>query len=174
MPDTLLRVWTIQRIGWWQQLQTRRVLGGDGRRIWPEMRPPYRWLMGQMRQRITGYNSGWPIWFWHSPKPDLRRRAHLPKGERGVRLEIEIPAARALLLDFESWHCVLNNGHLALSEQEYDGNASQEKREASWQRVFDLDALRQSPDWGPIDRIQGVTEHVRLDEVRRIDEFTAR
>ncbi|MBL8209865.1 MAG: DUF3841 domain-containing protein [Bryobacterales bacterium] len=174
MPEPTLRVWTIQRSGWWQLLQHRGILGGDGERTWPEMRAPYQWMMGQMKQRISGYGGGWPIWFWHTPKPDLRRSAHLPKGTRGVRLELEIPACRALLSDFESWHCVLNNGYLALSEDSDIDNPTQQQKEASWSRVFDLDALKASGYWGPIDRIQGVTEYVRLDEVRSAREFLAR
>lgn len=175
MPEPTLRVWTIQRIGWWHLLQNRGRLGGDGRRVgWPELWRPYRWIMGQMHHRVPGYRGGWPVWFWHTPKPDLRRPGHLPKGTLGVRLEFEIPAARALLLDFESWHCALNNWYLPLSDEEQDDAANQQDKEASWSRVFDLDALRKSGYWGRIDRIQGVTEYLTLAEVRNAREFIAR
>lgn len=175
MPEPTLRVWTIHRMGWWHLLQKRGVLGGDGRRAgWPELRRSYRLIMGQMQHRVPGYRGGWPVWFWYTPKPDLRSSGHLQKGTHAVRLELEIPAARALLSDFESWHCVLNNGYLALAENTYIDNATQQQIEASWPRVFDLDALRESGYWGPVDRIQGVTEYVTLDEVRNAREFIAR
>lgn len=81
-------------------------------------RPAYRWLMSQMKERVAGCRGLWPIWFWHSPKPDLRHSAHLPRGERGVRLELELPRDRTLLLDFETWHAVLNRWHLSQSQRE--------------------------------------------------------
>jgi len=92
MPDDTIRVWTIQRPGWYALLQQRGVLGGDGRRPWRELRPAYRWLMGQMRRRIPGYRGGWPVWFWCT-WPDLGRTAHLPKGERGVCFDPELFSA---------------------------------------------------------------------------------
>jgi hypothetical protein len=46
--------------------------------------------------------------------------------------------------------------------------------QATWERVFDLDRPRRTKLWGPIDKIQGVTGYVRLDEVKRVEEFVAR
>lgn len=66
--------------------------------------------MEQMGGRIPAYSGGLPIWFWFSPKPDLRHRAHLPRGEQAVRLELELPRETVLLSDFDTWHCVLNLG----------------------------------------------------------------
>ena len=84
---------------------------------------------------------------------------------------------------------MLNGWHLSLSWREsraWDRRAArhplppelraelQAELLASWERVFEFDLLRRARMWGPIDRIQGVTEYVRLDEVRRVDEFVAR
>jgi hypothetical protein len=186
----LMRVWTIQRAGCWELFQKRGVLRGDGRRVCHHFRPAYRWLMTQAHQRLPGYQGGFPIWFWHSPKPDLRHSAHVPRGERGVRIEIEIPRDRMLLSDFNTWHCVLNRWHLSRSWREsrdwdrrvkgYDQFIGplppllEAELQATWDRVFDFDLLRRARIWGPIDQIQGVTEYVMLTEVRRIEEFIGR
>ena len=37
---------------------------------------------------------------------------HLPKGERGVRLELQVADDRVLLSDFDLWHYVLNYWYL--------------------------------------------------------------
>jgi hypothetical protein len=166
------------------------VLCADGRRVFRYFRPAYQWLMQQMVGRVTGYTGRFPVWFWHSPKPDLRHRGHLPSGKGGVRIELELPRERVLLLDFQSWHCVLNRWHLSLSEREsrkWDRKTEgldqcraplpapiEAELQATWERVFDLDRLRRAKLWGPIDEIQGVTEYVRLEEVRGVSEFVAR
>jgi hypothetical protein len=45
---------------------------------------------------------------------------------------------------------------------------------STWDRVFDLELLKRARIWGPINRIQGVTEYIRLDEVRQVKEFAGR
>lgn len=189
-PDGTIRVWTIQPAAWWRSLRTRGMLHGDGRRIYGHFRPAYRWLMRQMVIRVPGCRGRAPIWVWQSPKPDLRHVAHLPRGEPGVRVELELPCNRVLLFDFETWHCVLNRWHLSLSwreSREWDRRIKgldqyrtllpepfESELQAAWERVFDLARLRRTKLWGPIDKVQGVTEYVRLDEVKRVEEFIAR
>ena len=46
--------------------------------------------------------------------------------------------------------------------------------EQSWERVFDIESLRRSRLWGPSLDLQGVVEEVRIAEVTRVDQFTAR
>ena len=155
--DTI-RAWTIQSEAAWQAFQGRRVLRADGRRVFRHFRPAYAWLMAQMKRRLAGSTGRYPIWFWHLPKPDLRRRAILPRGERGVRIELELPRERVLLFDFETWHCVLNRWGLSLSLREsrdwdrkikgFDQHQAllppplEAELQASWERVFDLDRPR--------------------------------
>src|SRR5689334_3931661 len=184
-----LRLWTIQSSGWWQALEGSHALGGDGRRVRRFYRPAYRWLMQQMKLKLPACSGRFPVWLWHSPKPDLRRGGHLPPGTPGVRVELELPAERVLLLDFETWHCVLNRWHLSLSWREsrqWDRKVKpfgyfdvlpadlEAELRLSWERVFDLEALKAAKMWGPVDRVQAVTEYVRRDEVRRVDAFVAR
>jgi hypothetical protein len=184
------RAWTIQRAACWEVFQKRGILWGDGRRACHQFRPAYRWLIEQMRGRVHGYQGGFPVWFWYSPKPDLRHSAHLSGGEHGIRIEVELPRERVLLLDYGTWHCVLNRWHLSRSwreSREWDRKTRgfdqfkellpsklEAEMQATWERVFDLDMLTRSRLWGPIDVIQGVTEYVSLDEVRRVTEFVAR
>jgi hypothetical protein len=127
---------------------------------------------------------------WHSPKPDLRHGAHLPGGERGVRIEVELPRDRVLLLDFETWHCVLNRWHLSCSwreSREWDRKTKgldqfwsplppilEAELQSTWERVFDFELLRRAKIWGPIDKIQGVTDRILLEEVRNVKEFAGR
>lgn len=173
-----LHAWTIQTSECWKAFQRAGTLRADGRRVWPEHRSAYQWLISQMAKRLDSYHGGFPVWFWHSPKPDLRARAHLPTGTRGVRLELRIARERALLLDFETWHCVLNGWPLPLTWRE---DREIERRPLSrceiqktWERVFDLPALRRSTLWGGASRVQGVVEYLLLDEVVGVDRFVAR
>ncbi len=100
----VVRVWTIQRPSWWRTLQQRGLIHADGRRLCHDFRPAYNWMMGQMYRRIPGYTGAYPVWFWYSPKPDLRHSGHLARGERGLRIELELPRSIVLLSDFETWH----------------------------------------------------------------------
>jgi hypothetical protein len=186
----VVRVWSIQNAGCWDLFQNQGFLRADARRIPRNFRPAYQWLIAQMHQRIPGYSGGAPVWFWHSPKPDLRKRGHLPSGVQGVRIELELPFERVLLLDFEAWHCVLNRWHLSRSwreSREWDRKTKDfgpnwnplppplgAELQSTWQRVFDFDLLKRAKMWGPIDRIQGVTEYVRLEEVRSVSLFKSR
>jgi hypothetical protein len=146
--------------------------------------------MTQMRERVPQYEGRMPVWFWHAPKPDLRRRFHVPKGVHAVRIELELPRDRALLLDFDTWHCVLNRWRLSLSSREsreWDHKTRgldqfraplspllEQELQASWQRVFDFDLLKRMKMWGSADHIQGVTEYLELQEVRSVKEFVGR
>jgi hypothetical protein len=185
-----IRAWTIQRTACWEQFQKRGILRGDGRRVDPYFRPAYRWLITQMGRRLPGCEGVYPVWFWYSPKPDLRHGAHLSRGERGVRIELELPRARVLLLDFETWHCVLNRWHLSCSgreSREWDRKTKgfdrfrvhlppvlEAELRSTWERVFDFELLRRAKMWGPIDKIQGVTDYILSEEVRHVKQFIGR
>lgn len=169
-----LQAWTIQTLECWRAFQKKGILRADGRRVWPGHRHAYHWIRAQMAKRIASYRGGFPVWFWHSPKPDLRAGAHLPRGTRGVRLELRIAQERALLLDFETWHCVLNGWALPLTWKVDRELGSSHEIQKTWERVFDLPALRRSRLWGGALRIQGVVEFLLLDEVIGVDRFVSR
>jgi len=130
------------------------------------------------------------VWAWHKPKPDLRRSGHLEKGAPGVRLELLVPADRALLSDFDAWHCVLNRWYLALTGEEYarwesrlpeghrpgDELPPELEREmrASWKRIFDLELLAKSEWVTGGQRVQAALERIELADVVGVREFVAR
>lgn len=173
-----------------------------------------------MRRRIEGATGCYPVWAWQQPKPDLRHDAHLPRGTRGFRIEIVVPAASVLLSDFGASHSILNGSFLPLSREEddvFDARAEEHGYEwldaqqcldiayaagegdpvervrisrgdiqasiwqeihASWDRVFDLEALAKSSYWnrdGPDSQyIQATIEQISLDQVVSVQPFIAR
>ena len=193
-----MRLWTIQHPEVYTILQQRGVYYADGRRVTRWFRPAYRWMVEQMKSRLPDYSGRYPIWAWHTPKPDMRMSSYRdPVGEPCVRLALKIPdeeASRRVLLsgfDHWGWHA-LNNWYLWLSDEEYEwwGNlAGEHRHEAkvpqhlqemirrSWERIFDLEALdeaaRLDPEvYAPL-RVQATFEEIRLDEVVRVEHFRA-
>jgi hypothetical protein len=79
--------------------------------------------------------SAAPVWAWFQfggaarVRPDLRRRAHLPPGTPGVRIELSVQENEVLLSDFELWHYVLNGWPIPPR-----GTI----RSPRWSRIFDL------------------------------------
>lgn len=186
-----LTVWTVQREAAWRELQALGELTGREEIVDEYFVGPYRWMMGQMARRLPGYRGNYPVWVWVRPKPDLRSSCLLPRGERGVRLTLKIDPARVLVSDFFAWHAVLNRSYLCLDDDEWDWWTSvtppgpvdvetlapdvRAAMERSWERIFDLDALAAS-EWATdgSQRHQGVIERVSIDDVVRVEPFTAR
>lgn len=188
-----MRVWTIQSLTVLARLEKEQILYAEPAHIPEEFRQAYDWMRAQMERRIPGYGGHYPWWGWYSPRPDLRQSGYLPRGTHGVRLELELDPAQVLLSDFDAWHVVLNRGYLALSEEE---DEAWYRRFAmavpdrwvwpppepwfsdiinSWERIFDLEALATSDDWGAGPRfIQATFEPLRLADVRRYNHFMAR
>ncbi len=144
-----------------------------------------------MQERIPDYNGGWPVWAWtrwdvKRPKPDLRYR-HLPRGTPGVLIEAKVPAQLHLPHDFELWHHVLNDWHLARTEAESEAwderertipftQRIQEKSE-SWKYIFDLSGKERDWRWlGSLRKhpIATVIEEVRQEWIVSMQCFTAR
>lgn len=107
----------------------------------------------------------------------------MPRGTRGVRLTLEIPARQALLSQFELWHFVLNQSHLPSGRPEPDGNEmdsivariSEANLKRSWQNIFDLQFGDE--EWfGPHSTrsIQACLPSLRLKDIRNVDFFVAR
>lgn len=185
-----MKLWTIQHQSAWEKAEATGILKADGRRIEPDFRPAYRWLIEQMRQRLPDYRDNYPVWAWAQPKPDLRRPWHLRTGTLGVRIEFAADPDQVLLSHFDAWHAVLNDWYLSTSEADDDRHwqALQDNKnnpaelrilraelEASWERVFDLELLASNKDWwGESEIVQATLGHVCLDQVVKIDYFTAR
>lgn len=194
-----MRLWTLQHPAG-DLLRERGEFRADGRRVFRWFRPAYRWMVGQMGRRLPGYPSGrYPVWAWHSPKPDMRMDAYSPRpGEELVRLSLEIPdgeaAGRVLLSGFESWGVfVLNNHYLCVDEEESEWWWGLEERRPlgrplpprlreevhrSWERIFDLGLMERAeresgaPYLPP--RVQATLGEVQLADVMAVERFRGR
>lgn len=174
---TGVRAWTIQHEDAWKLAKDRGVLRGDGRRVWKEFRPHYKWLMTVMEERIPRpRNTATPVWCWVE-KPDLRRSAHLPKGTRGVCLEVDMPAENILLSEFILWHLVFNRAPIPLNKEEegaYEESSHQEQLFVETRgHVFNI-----SHDWrflvGKTLTFQGTAWEIPMTQVRKTTPFIAR
>ena len=177
-----MRLYTISTPKAFRVSQQQGRLAGSGKHAF---RPAYHWMAGQMAARIgppTG-RSRYPVWGWVE-KPDLRESGHLPAGDKGYRLTVEIPEERMLLSDFDMWHFVLNGDYLPVSEadevrfeasqRKLGGRARRAEIEASWPRIFELDGERDRDWWGESPRLQATFWHVERSEVLVAPPFTAR
>ena len=183
-------LWTIQHSEAWETAKKTGILRADGRRAISGFQRQYRWMISQAKQRIPGYSGRHPIWAWFHPKPDLRRSGHKTSGTRAVRIEFDVPIYRVLLSEFEAWHTPLNNGYLGKNEEEdeaFDRLSPslgtrldqfpfhlQQRVEASWEHIFDIEEIAESGYTGGGERIQAIIEEIRLEEVTRVTPFTAR
>ena len=173
-----MRVWTVQAAA---RLDVARwPLRSSARFVDPYMQPAYRWMARALTLRVGAPPRGasLPLWAW-PVKPDLRGRAWLPPGTPGVRLTLEVPEAALLASDFDRFHAVLNRHYLETSRADSDRFehalvrtprwphtlALRARIEASWARVFTLDAAS---------LVQVVFWQLRRDQVVRVERFVAR
>ncbi len=197
-------LWSIQSTRAWRTLETSGKLRCDVRLVEKDFVAAYRWMAEQMDKRLQvrrPAEDALPVWAWYQwdgerrRKPDLRSGGHLPRGERGVRIEFAIDDEMVLLSDFELWHYALNYLYLPASTDEDEAfeaklaeqgmsfyrtkplpdPALHEAIRRSWEHIFDL-------EWEEEDlaapraqkSIQGALWELPLESVRRVDEFVAR
>lgn len=134
-----------------------------------------------------------PLWAWYQyagsrrRKPDLRSGGYLPKGERGVRLELEMDERAVLLSDFDLWHYVLNDWYLPASVEDAETFAAwlaqgaepegphRQAIVASWRRIFAIEwAARGIAEAKSDKAIQATFWELRLENVRQVQAFVAR
>ena len=185
-------LWTIQREEVYQIVLNSGVYHADEEKIlFPELKPYYDWLVSRMEEKIGVSPAGvhYPVWAWYNwygkrKKPDLRdERWHNGfKGDRFVRLELEIPEERAVLSDFDAWSIILLNGLITDSEQECDaleneisklaGEEQQQRIHENWERVFDITPLKNL--WTTRgSSIQATFWELRKEDIRKITYFTS-
>lgn len=121
-----MKFWTIQTIQCYEYLLDKGSICGDKSFIDSDFLHSYHWLMQKMDARIGKRPSPdcFPVWAWSQyegakkKKPDLRSIALLPKGTKGVRIEINKNENEVLLSDFDLWHYALNKWFLGKNETE--------------------------------------------------------
>jgi len=189
-----MRLWMILPKRVYDELQRRGRLTADGRRIdrSPCVRNAYLWMAEQMRQRLGPPPRGvtFPLWAWarwdrsdRPSRPDLRSVSHMEGPGTFARIELEVPASRVLLSDFEAWHHVINGSYLSWSEaedKEFHERCAQCPNKShtaeiieSWNRIFDFDGG--DPAWRGIPAkrsFQATLWYLRREDVAVL--FTAR
>ena len=194
-------MWTVQHPAAWEALRERGAYRADGRRVFWWFRPAYRWMIGEMERRLPGYPKGrYPVWAWHTPKPDMRMSAYRPQpGEEAVRLTLEIPngeaAERVLLSGFEAWGVyALNNSYLCVDDEESEWWWGLEDKRRygsplptwlqvdihrSWERIFDLGLMEKlerehgaNVDSQPL-RVQATLGNIWLGDVVEVERFSS-
>jgi hypothetical protein len=157
-----MRLWSIQSLEVWEKLQEEKQLyvnpSLSGLLGEPIFQHAYNWIMEKMEENIEGYNHSYPWWAWHTwsshygAKPDLRcERRNYPLDEKYVRLELEIPAPKVLLSDFDAFCCGVLNGHyLAETREKSDEWYTNYPKPTPTMTLAQLRAkLDESPDWEP-------------------------
>lgn len=190
-PGTV-RLWTIQPLLVWEKLREARTLWVDpaDEGFSQELREEYDWMRRQMHRRMPGYKGHYP-WWAYDYNLDLRSFRYQVYGGRQVRLELAVPSERVLFSAYGAWHCVLNRFYLphAVDEEGYEREQNawdtelkgrgldayrgealpepwQSRMVASWDRIFDVEELRDT------NTIQACFERLDLRDVVKITEFT--
>jgi len=196
-PDTIRlwtiqppHIWNALQEQGWLLVDPNHSEFADHRDDFPDA---YEWMRVQMAQRIPGYAGYYP-WWAYQHFLDLRfyRWHTAPHGQRLMRLELAVPEKQVILSAYGAWHSVLGGEYLpeavAWEDAEQELNAWQEARthqnlnrderdprcdpwktqmQASWERIFDVEARR------PTETIQATFECLKLAEVVKVTEFTS-
>jgi hypothetical protein len=188
-----MRLWTVQPVAVWQQVQETGRVCVDPSRVNPEgwVHPQYAWLANQLRTRIAGSRGRLP-WFAYCARPDLRGLRHTrPHGSREVLIEFEPPAAAVVAFPCWAWNTVFIGDYLPRNRAEYRGwrdrltragvdpddelpRPFQAELEASWERLFDLTLPARVPyrDGFPFGATrEAVVTVLEKDWVRSVREF---
>ncbi|WP_131667453.1 DUF3841 domain-containing protein [Psychrobacter pygoscelis] len=182
-----LKLWTVRPESDYFLLASQGVYHTDAHLVANHRLDAYYWMAEQLRKKVAapkGVNL--PVWAWYRAyglkriKPDLRKKGHLEHGERGVRIEFDVPDDLVLLSSFDSWYAVLNNHCLALSDSEYDyykkleqtcsKNSFEKIKRDSWLKIFDLNLLADPDSY----EVQAVLWKLKSEWVRKVDFFIAR
>lgn len=120
---SVVTLWSIQTEEAYKELQKNGVLRADPALIMDQdWHSAYQWMVNQMKTRLSDCKGDfYPLWAWHSPKPNLARaKKYIKEGKRGVILEIKVDQSRVLLSDFDSFHYVLMQEFFPYSISEWN------------------------------------------------------
>jgi hypothetical protein len=96
------------------------------------------------------------------------------RGEKGYRIELDVPDELVLLSHFGAWHCVLNDHYLVTSDDELAGMFDHPRHEveASWLKIFDQSAIAAVPGYDDV--YQATFPTIELDYVVGSTAFVGR
>lgn len=191
-----MRLWTVQPEIVWEQIQRNGTLSVDESLIAENGYIPwqYRWLAEQLKKRLPDYCGDLP-WWAYCEKPDLRWVRHYrPRGQRQVRIELEISQGEAFITPSWAWNTLYGGGYLSFEQTVQDDWMARMQRavpdedtwplpepwktelEASWGRLFDPQLPTRSWEQESLFRVdeerEAVFGTIRLEDVRGITLFT--
>lgn len=201
-----MTLWITQNIEWYNELLKKGTINGERKYInknWEFSLYGYHWLMGKMDERIgkRPFAECYPVWAWYQydtstkRKPDLRSRGFLPKGKKGVRLEIAKKESDVLLSDFHLWSFPFSyRSYIGKNEEEsvaFDKQLEEKgldrerfgklpkniRKEIikSWDKVLDLDFDDPYHAYPKEKKtIQATFWTLSVDEIVKVDYFIAR
>lgn len=160
VQDPCHRVWTILSLEDWNRAKKAKVIQGNPATVSdPRLGPAFAWLQDEMQKRLGDeYKGGRPVISWLSPKPDLNQPTYLPPGTRAVCVECLVPKYRTIVFSKDGWAMVKSQWYVPLNEadgesfensianlvrfEDYQAD-TQQRIIDSWQRIFDLEVIRQ-------------------------------
>lgn len=162
-----MRVFSVQPVSVVNRLERDQVVQADRSMSHPEFLFAYDWISEQMSRRLKTGGERWPWWGWLDWTEVAYGASTVPDDEQ-IWLEIELPKDKVLLCDYTTWHLVLARAYVALTADEDEAweremeaaglsrgdwplpEPWQTRLLASWERIFDLDALKGSEYWGSV------------------------
>lgn len=191
-----MRLWTMQPVEVYEILLRDGVFHCDPNKIpEPSFTEAYDWLNQYLEKKDSKpQNVKYPIWAWFrfngkEKKPDLRHSCYGYRGDKMVCIELDIPDEKVLLSDFDLWHFPLNRWWLndcfypEYNDEEDDkarawfkslSKEQQEtEKEKSWEQIFNIEPFES--DWILRGKyVQAIFWEIKLDQVKKIQYFTAR
>lgn len=196
-----IRLWTIKPLSIYEALLENgevAVFESEFANSDPKFLYGYEWLIDQMKRRIgeSPHPNQYPMWAWfqwmnyNQNKPDMRKY-WLEKGEKNVRLTIEMDRKDVLLSDFELWHNVFCHQipviadpnflktipeddlpYLGYSETSFPDLSEKHQNliKSTWDNIFNLNI---SESWHS-KSIQATFWNLRLEDVKKVELFTGR
>lgn len=198
-----LRLWSIQEESKLDEITSKGKLICTENKFSKEWDNEYRWMIKQMQNRIgnSEFESQYPIWAWYQyqnanhRRPDLRKTNHLPRGNKGIRIEFLKNKTEVILSDFILWHYPLSyKSIIANNKTELDKFESKLKQlnldktsleelpkhlqneiMKSWDKIFDMDFENEYYTNKKHDKIiQACCWNIKEHEIVKIDKFKAR
>jgi len=198
-----LKLWSIQDESRLDEIKSNGKLICTQNKYSEDWDKEYRWMTKHMKKRIGNpeLKTQYPIWAWYqyqnknARRPDLRRRAHLPSGTKGIRIEFEKNENEVLLSDFILWHFPLSYKSLIASTEKEDKEFQsklkrlkldkinfskypkkiKEEIENSWLKIFDMEFEEKYATYRNDEKmIQACCWEISEEEIVKIDKFKAR